>query len=831
MLCRVRDDLPSGTVTFLFTDVEGSTKLLHELGGERYAGALADHRQILRAAFDAHRGVEVDTQGDAFFVAFPTALGAVRAAEDLRAGLAGGPIRVRVGIHTGTPLLTDEGYVGADVHRAARIAASGHGGQVLVSSSTASLVESDTLVDLGDHRLKDLTAPERIYQLNEETFPPLKSLYRTNLPIPATPFLGRERQLEEIEDILTRADVRLLTLTGTGGTGKTRLALQAAARGSDAYPDGVFWVPLATLRDPDLVLRSAAEALGATERLADHISSKRLLLLFDNFEHLADAAPEVAALLAACANLDVLVTSREPLHLAGEHEYAVAPLDDDEAVALFVARARAIDPDFAAADDVVTAICRRLDDLPLAIELAAARVKVLTAAQILERLARRLPLLTGGPRNAPERQQTLRTTIEWSHDLLTEDERRLFARLAVFRGGCTIERAEEIVTADLDTLQSLVDKSLVRRTDARFWMLETIREFAEEQLAATGEAPRLERRHAEHFLALADEAAPLVGDEWLQGGRTWIDLLEREHDELRAALDWFEASGATEQAMRLAGSLSAFWLSRGHVAEAGERLERALRADERPTATRARALNGAADIAAVNGDAAAMQPQAAEALALYRSLGDLRGAAESLQKLGYATGEEGDWAQAKRLLEESNELCREVGDEHAILWGTRTLAWAYWQAGDLEHARELYEETLQQARALGSRAVEAALLGSLVALAVRENRLDDALPLLRESLLLKREIGEQSEIAQALCRAARWLAATGNASASARLLACVEHLRDEIGGGEAWVMRMNDETRALVGAALDKTALADARDEGQRMTLDDGLTLALAALD
>ena len=415
----VRPALPSGTVTFLFTDVEGSTKLLYELGAGEYEEALAEHRRIIREAVSSHGGVEVDTQGDAFFVAFSTAPDALAAAAEALEGLAPGRFRVRMGIHTGTPHVGNEGYVGVDVHRAARIAACGHGGQILISASTASLLGTDELRDLGEHRLKDMSAPERIYQLGDDDFPPLESLHQTNLPIPSTPFLGRERELSEVLGLLSREDVRLLTLTGPGGTGKTRLAAQAAAELSDRYPHGVWWVSLAPLRDPDLVLTAAGQVLGARNGLAAHIADRSLLLLLDNFEHVVDAAADLAALLTSCPHLDLLVTSREPLHVTGEQEYPVPPFVHEEGVGFFLARARAVKPDFQA-DDAVAEICRRLDDLPLALELAAARVKALSSAQILERLDQRLPLLTGGARDAPERQRTLRATIEWSHELLSK---------------------------------------------------------------------------------------------------------------------------------------------------------------------------------------------------------------------------------------------------------------------------------------------------------------------------------------------------------------------------------------------------------------------------
>jgi predicted ATPase/class 3 adenylate cyclase len=484
--------LPEGTVTFLFTDVEGSTRLLARLGREAYAEVLARHHAVLRAAVGRHGGVEVDTQGDAFFVAFPTASGALAAAAEAQAALTGGKVSVRMGIHTGEPLRTPEGYVGMDVHRAARIAAAGHGGQVLVSEATRALVAGDGLRDLGPHRLKDLSAPERLYQLGEGDHPPLRSLYRTNLPVPATPFLGRERELAQIVDVLGRDDVRLLTLTGPGGVGKTRLALQAAGELAEGYPDGVTWVPLAAVRDPALVVPALAAARDVPlseddpgEALAKRLAGQRALLLLDNIEHVIGAAREIAALIAKAPTVDVLVTSREPLAVAAEHEYPVSSLVRDDAVELFVERALAVQPDFRA-DAAVGELCERLDRLPLAIELAAARTRVLSPDALIELLGRRLDLFKGG-RDADPRQQTLRATIAWSHDLLSDDERELFAQLAVFSGGCSLEDVQLVCGADVDTLGALVEKNLIRkRSDSdgrdRFWMLETIREFAAERL-------------------------------------------------------------------------------------------------------------------------------------------------------------------------------------------------------------------------------------------------------------------------------------------------------------------------------------------------------------
>jgi predicted ATPase/class 3 adenylate cyclase len=514
---RVQPELPTGTVTFLFTDIEGSTRLLRELG-DGYAEVLAEHRRALRDAWRRHEGLEVDTQGDAFFVAFARASDAVAAAADAQLALADGPVRVRMGLHTGEPLRADEGYVGFDVHRAARIAAAGHGGQVLLSQATADLAGVDVR-DLGLHRLKDLSAPERLFQLGTDVFPPLKTLHETNLPVPATPFLGREREIDQIAALLRRPDVRLVTLTGPGGSGKTRLSLQAAAAAADDYDGGVWWVPLASLGDPILVETAAAQALGSKDTLPTTVGDQRLLLVLDNFEHLLDAAGGVAETIRSCPHLTVLVTSREPLHVDGEWEVAVDPLREHEAVELFLQRAAAVRSDFGANGEVAE-VCRRLDCLPLAVELAAARVKVLTLPALLERLEQRLPLLAGGSRSAPERQRTLRATIAWSHDLLTAAEQDLFARLAVFAGGCTLQAAEEICGADVDAIASLVDKSLLRRTGDRYWMLETIREFASEQLDQHADAGAIRDRHAAFYVALAERARPNCARGELANGST-----------------------------------------------------------------------------------------------------------------------------------------------------------------------------------------------------------------------------------------------------------------------------------------------------------------------
>jgi predicted ATPase len=559
-------DLPTGTVTFLFTDVEGSTKLLHELGAEAYAEALVHHRRVIREACAAEGGVEVDTQGDAFFFAFPTAQGAVGAAEAMTEALASGPIQVRVGLHSGTPLLTDEGYIGDDVHFGARVASSGHGGQVVVSAATAKLVEL-SLTDLGEHRLKDISEAVPIYQLGDGSFPPLKTISNTNLPRPASSFVGRERETHEVISPI-RDGARLITLSGPGGTGKTRLAVEAASELVPEFKAGVFWVGLATLRDPALVTETISQTLGAKDRLAEHIGERELLLLLDNLEQVIDVAPELADLLEACPNLALLVTSRELLRVRGEVEYAVPPLADAEAVSLFCTRS-GLDP-----NETIAELCRRLDDMPLAVELAAARTTVLTPAQILERLSQRLDLLKGG-RDADPRQQTLRATIEWSYDLLTPEERQLFARLSVFAGSCTLEAAEEVAEADLDTLQSLVEKSLLRFTDGRYWMLETIREYAGERLVGLGEDDQLMERLAHHLVALAyAHGAP----RFREASADVFSQLDLEHANVRAVMDWAQRERRPLHAAEIVGAWTLFWQTRAHITEASSWVPLALRA-------------------------------------------------------------------------------------------------------------------------------------------------------------------------------------------------------------------------------------------------------------
>jgi predicted ATPase/class 3 adenylate cyclase len=539
-------ELPSGTVTLLFADIEGSTALVRELGAARYAAVRSLYRRLMREAVVGHGGVEVDAEGDAFLGAFSTVREAIAGAADAQRRLRDGPVLVRMGVHTGDPLLVEGEYAGLDVHRAARIAAAGHGGQVLLSQSTRELLEPAADVrDLGRYRLKDLGEPVRLYQVGGAEFPPLRSLNSTNLPIQPTPLIGRERELEEVGRLLRTR--RLVTLTGPGGSGKTRLALQLAADSVEDFPDGVVWIPLQSLSDPELVMPTITRAIGVGNALVDASSSRRMLLVLDNFEQLLPSAPKVRDLLTRLPDTKVLVTSREPLHLGGEHEYAVAPLSESDAVSLFTERARAVAPEFAA-DEVTVEICRRLDCLPLALELAAARVKALSTEELLRRLAKRLPVLTGGPRDAPERHRTLRATIAWSYELLTADEQDAFARLAVFTGGCTLAAAEEVCRTEMDTIAALVDKSLLRRSGDRYWMLELIAEYAGECLLETGERESLRERHAQYFLDQARSVEPLIRS---PQAAALLDRLEQDHANLRAALAWL-AGSPSDRPLRLA---------------------------------------------------------------------------------------------------------------------------------------------------------------------------------------------------------------------------------------------------------------------------------------
>jgi len=735
--------LPTGTVTFLFTDIEGSTRLLHELG-DRYAEVLADHRRTLREAIAANAGVEVDTQGDAFFVAFSRASDAVEAAAQAQRSLDAGLVRVRMGIHTGEPSVTDEGYVGMDVHRGARVMAAGHGGQVLLSQTTRELLDDGfELRDLGEHRLKDLSAPQRLFQLGDGEFPPLKTLYQTNLPVQPTPLVGRERELAEAGGLLR--ENRLVTLLGPGGSGKTRLALQLAAEAVEDFEQGVYWVPLQAVVDPQLVAPAVAQAVGAKNGLADFLGSRRTLLLLDNLEQLLDSAPALADLLRATSGVKILATSREPLRLGGEQRFPVEPLPDHDAVALFVERAYAVDPGFQPSP-AVAEICRRLDGLPLALELAAARTSVLSAEDLLARLESALPILTGGARDVPERQRTLRATIEWSHQLLDEAEQRLFRRLSVFAGSFDLDSAEAVSDADLDTLQSLIDKSLVRRWGSgRYGMLETIQEYALERLEAAGET-NISRRHAEHYLAVAESTNLSVEGE----GEEHHDLGRLEQANFRAALGWAIASGAYEISLPLASALENFWVYQDPF-EGNRWLEAVLDgADEVDPKLRARALRVRGGTLYIVGQFELGMEFYNQSLALYRALGDERGEAHMLHRLAIDASRIGDDERALQLSEDTLAVSRRLGDRKGEALALSNLGLVASKGGDADRAIELFRESARLANEVGFDWWEAGALLDVGDVALSAGRLDEAEEALRAGVGIGKRVGDRQNLVYGL---------------------------------------------------------------------------------
>ncbi len=911
----------------LFTDIEGSTHLLQQLG-ERYADILAESRQLLRSAFQQWNGHELDTQGDAFFVAFARASDAVAAAVDGQRALAshrwpeGVTVRVRMGMHTGEPHLASEGYVGLDVHRAARIMSAGHGGQVLISQTTRDLVEHDLaegigLLDLGAYRLKDLQQKSHLFQLVivnlPARFPPLKTLdtYPNNLPIQPTPFIGREREVEACKQLLAREEVRLLTLTGPGGTGKTRLGLQVAAELSEVFPDGVFFVNLAPVSDPAFVLPAIAQVLDVKELggytqldlLQAFLREKQLLLLLDNFEQVVRAAVPVAELLAACPKLRIVVTSRMTLHVRAEHEFVVPPLvlpdpkrlpdlvamSHYEAVELFVSRAQVVKPEFQLSNanaPAIAEICARLDGLPLAIELAVARIKLLTPQTLLARLGQQFAVLTGGPHDTPARQQTLRKTIDWSYDLLEEDEKRLFRRLAVFVGGCTLEAAGAVCNADqdlaedvLDGVARLVDKSLLQQQaevdgEPRLLLLETIREYALERLEASGEAEAMRRQHATFFLQLSEESFPKMNS---AEQSTWFKRLEADHDNLRAALRW-TLERKPQMGLRLAGVLSSgFWVSCNHESEGRSWLEQVLAQPdaEARTLARAKALRGLgllafnqgdfpeaqrlleesvsisreigaagkfdlagalttlAFVALLQGNPGDTRELTEESLRLFQELGVAWGAALALCHLGKATAELGDPRAARSLLEESAALFRVAGDRHLLALPIDALGLVALRQGDYAGAQTHFEEALalSVARETGSKYSTADALAHLGTVALRMGEYHESLSFYQQSLALNREQGYKEGIAEDLAGVAEVASLLGQPEQAAQLLGAGEALR-EASNSSLPPLRRAEYERTVEGirAQLDEATFAAARAKGRTMTLDAVLAVQGAAM-
>ena len=723
----MRSELPTGTVTFLFTDVEGSTRLLHDLGPERYAEALAEHRRVLRETVAVHGGVEVDTQGDAFFIAFPTAGGAAAAARSALEGLDERPVRVRMGLHTGVPTRTGEGYVGLDVHRGARISALAHGGQILVSPTTAALLGSEPLGDLGQHRFKDFDGAVRLYQLGERAFPALRSPGSTELPTSPTSFLGREQELFDAISLVYERDPRVLTIVGPGGTGKTRFAIELARLLAEEADGGTVFVPLAPLREPALATAAIADRLGASSpdpsAIAARVGERRTHVVCDNVEQLLpDAARPLAELTVAVPALRLFVTSREALRIRGETELDLPPLAETGAIALFCERARAVRPDIDATATVAE-LCERLDRLPLALELAAARTKLLAPEVLLERLGNRLDALKS-TRDAEERHATLRATIAWSHDLLGDDEQRLFARLGVFRAGCTLETAEVVCDVELDTLASLLDKSLLRRRsgrlgEERYWMLEMIREFALERLHESGEAEQVRRRHAERMLAIA-RAAHLSEDD----AESDVGAGLAERDDLRAALDWAQENDI-ELGLEIAVALQNLW-NASSPDEGKRRLEALLdRAGPISPELRARALRVYGGTADLSGNDEQAERLYEASLRLYQDLGDERGIAAVEHMLAVSAWRRHDWSRMRQLTEHSLELAngRFTFIETTGYWLLGQLALA---EGDVDRATELTHRSAEMAKAAGWAWWESGQRHELLMLALRRRDVDEA---------------------------------------------------------------------------------------------------------
>ncbi|MGH2677108.1 MAG: tetratricopeptide repeat protein [Actinomycetota bacterium] len=875
-----KPDLPTGTVTFLFTDIEGSTRLLDRLG-PGYPEVLETHQRLLRDAFGRRGGIEITTEGDSFFVVFASAPEAVAAAVEAQRAVGehqwhrGAAVRVRMGVHTGEGVRGADNYVGVDVHRAARIAGAGHGGQIVTSAATAALVanaEGVALRDLGEHRLKDLPQPEHLFQVVAEgletEFPPLRSMDArpNNLPLQLTSFVGRSREIDEVERLIDRT--RLLTLTGPGGTGKSRLSIQVASKLLPRFEDGAFFVPLAPITDPGMVVLAVAQALGLRETsdrppiegVIEYLRDKELLLLLDNFEQVLDAAPEVGQLLSATERVWVMATSREPLGLHGEAEYPVPPLglpdpehlpaldrlSQFEGVALFIERAEAVKPGFAVTNEnapAIAEICARLDGLPLAIELAAARVKILDPQAMLARLEHALTFLTHGARDVPARQQTLRDAIAWSFDLLDEEERRLFGRLAVFVGGFALEAVDavanpggELGVDTLDVVASLANKSLLRQMEGEpgepgFFMLETIREYASERLAGDPAAEEVRRRHAAFYLDLAERAAPeLTGPDQVH----WLDMLATRHDNLRAALAWAVERGEAETALRLGAALWRFWQMRWNLREGLDRIGEALDlpgATDHPEA-RVAALEGAGGLAYWMGDDSA-GPLYEESLRIRRELGDRRGIAEAAYNLSFVgvflrRQQEGAIERSMELLEESLAIFQELGDERGLaktLWG---IGDALYEAGRLAEAESYLRRAAEMHRRLGDRFGLAWDLFVQAMSVQKRGRLPEVRPLFEESLAILGEAKDMSGIPLVLGGMASLAADQGEGERAVLLAGAAAGLEATYGGGltriNEEVERWEDRRRELVP---DEAQYERLWAQGRAMTVEEAVATAL----
>ncbi|HYN68965.1 MAG TPA: adenylate/guanylate cyclase domain-containing protein [Candidatus Eisenbacteria bacterium] len=870
--------LPGGTVAFLMSDIEGSTQLVGRLG-EAWPGRLDEHFALMRAAVAAHGGTWISSEGDSVFAVFPSVREAIAAAihAQRETGAAEGPdgsrLKARMGIHAGEAVLGGRDYTGIEVHRTARLAAAGHGGQILVSEAARALTPDPPAAglsyrDLGTHQLRDIPAPERIHQLVgrdlASEFPPLRtqsSSVRTNLPAPLTRFVGRTREVREVSELLQRD--RLVTLTGPGGTGKTRLAIETARRLLSAYADGVWFVALDVVREPAAVVPTVAATLAVAEQpgrsmsevLIERLAATHSLLVLDNFEQVVEAAPDIGALLAAAPNLRVLASSREPLRIVGEAVYPVAPLGVPaepgkptadqlqglEAVDLFVDRARSVRPDFRLTDanaPSVAAICRRLDGLPLALELAAARTNLLSPDQILARLDQRLTLLASSRRDLPDRQRTLRGAIDWSHDLLSEAERVIFRRFSVFSGGADFNSLAGVLDPEgelgidlLDLASSLVDRSLLRSIldggDNRVGMLETIREYAAERLATSGEERIVRDRHAAHFRRLAETARYVLTDPRRD---EILDQLDRELPNLRAALRWSLEGGDLDAGLAIASDLGDYWDIRGHSGEGRDALGPLLRAaaSRPPSALAARATNVAATLAAWHVDFAAAGVLGAEALRLAEELGDPELLIEAYVTSGWANVGPLP-AVAREQFSRALELARGLGDDRMLRLPLGGLSVALLNLGELDEAMDVSIEVADLLEEAGDAYNATYARLGIGQIKLRRGDTAGALGELVVALRRFRDAGASMGIAMALDVIALIAIKRGDPARAALLGAFADKLRREAGGGGGSTLISNDEPPLLQARRLmDPVEFDRAVAEGEALDLDQAEQEAIA---
>src|SRR5213080_3205376 len=869
--------LPTGTVTFFFSDIEGSTRLIQQLG-ERYPDVLLAHHAIQREALAANGGHELRTEGDSFFIVFGSALEACAGAAAVQKRLHayqwpdGGPVRVRIGLHTGEATLVGNEYLGLDVHRAARVASAGHGGQVLVSETTRVLVDNAlpaglTLRDLGLHRLKDLARPERLFQLTVEglpaDFPPLKTLEAApnNLPTQLTSFIGRDDQVREATHLLARS--RLLTLTGPGGTGKTRLSLEIAAGVLDEFADGVYFVPLSAVHDPELVASAIAQALAISttgsrrpiDALLEHLREKHILLVLDNFEQVLEAATIATELLEGSVGLRVLVSSRTALRVSGEQEFPVPPLalpdlkalpslsalSQFEAVRLFIERAVAVKPDFRATNEnapAIAGICERVDGLPLAIELAAARIKLFSPQALLSRLEKSLTALGSGARDLPSRQQTLRGAIQWSYDMIDAPGRRLLARFSVFARGGSLEQVEAVcgpaedVGGDVvDMLDQLADQSLVRRlpdfSEPRFLMLQTIREFAAEQLEQSDEAAAIKDRHVQAFIGLAQQAQPHV---FGSRRKEWLDRLEMEDDNLRAALDWTLATGDARNAMLLSACLWRFWQMRGHIHEGRARVVAALalpKSRDYPM-ERLQALEAAGGLAYWQADMESAQRFYDECLELTRTTGDKRALANALYNAAFPNVVNMRESERPRaLLLEALPLFRELGDQSSVgrtLWG---LGNGYYFDRDYPTAKTTLEESHAVFRTIDDRFGLGWALHTHGLVSLKMGDIEAARKDFLEAIELFKEGGDVSGMVLQLDNLSQVIRAAGDPGTATRLASAARVHQRSTGTGIGQLLSEQEGRTGREG--LSPQDAERVWTEGQALTLDQALQEAVAA--